>query len=394
MHATHSYYPHVLPVATSSIHHPLALPHASPRVAMSAAVADAACAATAATEPPPPLTLVLPRLDARSLATCACVSTSWRALVTNAWSHISLDGEAAAGKALRRLAAARPSLLAKATTLSLEFARNITDEDLAAALPASCELREVNLNATQAVGDQAILTVAACCSHLERLSLYWNVRVTDAAITALCASPCAASLASLNLSGCKRLTRLDAVASLPALTQLDVTRCLALTDAALLALARGCNAARLTSLVLYADSQFSASSLSQLLSALGRTSLARLDLCGASHLDDAALGCLGSHPDVDVSDGLALVTLNLTWCPLLSGTSLVPLLRRCTRLRWLSLHGNTHITEAVLGALEQSCAATLEALDVRGCTAIPAASRTQAALLARFPRLRDFALHS
>ena len=357
--------------------------------------ADAAGAATAPPPPPPPITLVLPRLDARSLAACACVSSSWRALVTNAWSHVTLDGDAAAGRALRGLAAARPNVLATATTLSLEFARNITDDDLAAALPPSCELRDVNLNATQAVGDPAVLTLAASCSRLERLSLYWNVRVTDAAITAICSSPCAATLASLNLSGCKRLTRLDAVASLPALLELDVTRCLALTDASLHALARGVNAGQLTTLVLYADSQFSAASLSQLLSALGRANLSRLDLCGASHLDDAALCLLGSRPpDVDNDNGLALATLNLTWCPLLTDASLVPLLRQCTRLRWLSVHGNTSATEAVLDALQGSCAATLEALDVRGCTAIQPSSRTQAALLARFPALRDFALHS
>ena len=362
----------------------------------SAAVGAAAAPPQPPPQPPPPITLVLPRLDARSLAACACVSTSWRALVTNAWSHITLDGDAAAGKALRGLAAARPNVLATATTLSLEFARNITDEDLAAALPPSCELRDINLNATQAVGDPAVLTLAASCARLERLSLYWNVRVADAAIAALCASPCCATLASLNLSGCKRLTRLDAVASLPALTELDVTRCLALTDAALQALARGCNAAQLTTLVLYADSQFSAAALSQLLSALGRARLSRLDLCGASHLDDAALCRLGRlPPDGTGNDaGFALAMLNLTWCPLLSDASLVPLLRNCTRLRWLSVHGNTHITEAVLDALQGICAATLEALDVRGCTAIQPSVRTQAALVARFPALRDTALHS
>ena len=363
-----------------------------------AAAGDAADASSAASthSPPPPISLVLSRLDARSLAACACVSTSWRALVTKAWVTVNLDGDAAAGKALRGLAASRPGLLATAATLSLEFARGVTDDDLAAVLTPSCQLREVNLNATQAVGDATLQALATCCFRLEKLSLYWNIRVGDAAITALCASPCAATLTSLNLSGCKRLTSLTAVASLPALLELDVTRCLALGDSALTALASGCNAAQLTTLILYADSQFSSSALSQLLSSLGRTTLARLDLCGASRLDDAALGRLGSRLDGD-GDALLdmhLTTLNLTWCPLLTDASLVPLLRRCTRLAWLSLHGNVHATEAVLDALQQACPAGLEALDVRGCTAMAPACRTQAALGARFPALRHFALHS
>ena len=37
-------------------------------------------------------------------------------------------------------------------------------------------------------------------------SLYWNLRVSDAALGALAASPCAATLSRLSLSGCKRVT--------------------------------------------------------------------------------------------------------------------------------------------------------------------------------------------
>jgi hypothetical protein len=37
-------------------------------------------------------------------------------------------------------------------------------------------------------------------------SLYWNLRVSDAALAALAAAPCAATLTRLNLSGCKRVT--------------------------------------------------------------------------------------------------------------------------------------------------------------------------------------------
>lgn len=338
------------------------------------------------------LALVLARLDARSLAASACVCSAWRALVQTAWTRVSLDGDARAGTILRALAAHRPDILARVETLSLEFARAVTDDDFCHLLLPS--LSHVNLNATQAVGDTAVQHLARTCSHLQSVSLYWNVRVTDTSLVELCTSANASTIVSLNLSGCKLLSdaTMAAVASrLPALRELDLTRCLGLSDASVVSLAAGVNAAQLRCLVLYADNQFTAAGLKPLMSAMSFSScLEKLDLCGAQHLTDDCLNAMLAK-----QQPLALTWLNLTWCPLLTDASLVPLATNCPALEWLSVHGNGNVTADFLDALEHSgCKITLTALDVRGCSSIHATQRSKAALGGRFPQLRTFALHS
>jgi F-box and leucine-rich repeat protein 2/20 len=62
--------------------------------------------------------------------------------------------------------------------------------------------------------------------HLEALSLYWNLNISDAVLTAA-ASSCAA-LRSVNVSGCKRVSDVGVAAlaaACPQLTELDLTRC-------------------------------------------------------------------------------------------------------------------------------------------------------------------------
>jgi hypothetical protein len=197
---------------------------------------------------------------------------------------------------------------------------------------------------------------------------------------------------------------------LPALRFLDLTRCVALRDGALRALAASPAAPRLEELILYADAQFSAPALAAALAAAA-PSLRRLDLCGAGNLtDDALLALLTPHAEGGGADGadaaetaaagaalrLPMRVLNLTWCPLLSDASLVPLLAACPALEWLSLHGLTGYGPRALESLVASgaAAATLHTLDVRGCTGVPAAERTPAALRARMPHLRVFKVHS
>jgi hypothetical protein len=182
---------------------------------------------------------------------------------------------------------------------------------------------------------------------------------------------------------------------------LDLTRCVGLRDGALRALAASSAAHRLEELILYADAQFSAPALSAIFAAAA-PALRRLDLCGAGNLTDDALLALLTPRDGDGDDAEALPSrlpmrvLNLTWCPLLSDASLVPLLAACPALEWLSLHGLTGFGPRVLDALVSSgaAAAALHTLDVRGCTGVPAAERTPAALRARMPHLRVFKVHS
>ena len=238
-------------------------------------------------------------------------------------------------------------------------------------------LTEACVAATQAVGDDAVVALAQRCPRLRSLSLYWNVRVTDAAVRALVAQ--GLELDTLNLSGCKGLVRPPLSALSLSLTSLDLTRCLGLTDATLQSLG-GC--AKLRSLRLYSNSQHGGPALAKALAPLHL--LEEVDLCGLSKLEDAHLGAL--QPS-------RLRWLNLTWCPQLTDASLVPLLLRAPTLEWLSLHGNTHVTDAVIHALQSACSATLHTLDVKGCTAMEQATRAPQALKARLPRLHVFAVH-
>jgi len=286
-----------------------------------------------------------------------------------------LSDDAAAGAGLRALAAQglRPAVLL------LQFARNLSDCDVTPLLHA--DLLELNLNAAQSVGDATVAAAARSCPRLLRLGLYWNVRLTDAGVAALAAAPCAPSLLELGLSGCRALTDAAPLHAFPQLLALDLTRCPHLSDASLYRLR-----SRLTTLVLYADAQFSALALRAVL-AQQLASLQRLDLCGCAQLTDGAL--LGAL-EAGGSGPLGLGVLNLTYCVELSDLSLKPLLRRCPTLVWLSLHGLPRITPALLGSLASP---RLSALDVRGCAAIPLPERRPAALLRRFPTLRAFTLH-
>lgn len=145
---------------------------------------------------------------------------------------------------------------------------------------------------------------------------------------------------------------------------------------------------QLRSLVLYADVQFGAQFLERVCGAAG-TELSRFDVCGCQHMSDAALLALAGTGAVQ-----SLQTLNLTWCTNVSDVGAAPFLARCNKLQWLSLHGNTLVTRAVLDSLQAAAAASLHTLDVRGCTAIPAEKRAPLGLLAILPCLRVFKVHS
>lgn len=76
------------------------------------------------------------------------------------------------------------------------------------------------------VTDAGVVPLLRDSPQLEALSLYWNLNVSNAVLTAA-ASSCPA-LRSVNVSGCKRISD-EGVAALaaawPQLTELDLTRC-------------------------------------------------------------------------------------------------------------------------------------------------------------------------
>ena len=291
---------------------------------------------------------------------------------------LNLRGHPDAGAALDVvLASGRPLL---ASTLNLEFGLRVDDARVAR-LARCGTLRRVNLNAAQDVGDVAVAAIAANNPNLREMSLYWNVRVTDTAVVHLCAA--CPRLERVNLSGCKRLTDASAraVAALPTLTRLDLTRC-AFTDDGLNAILLSPGpSANLTHLILYAAQGYTDRSHA-CVSALPK--LECLDLCGSQTLTDRAL--------VEIAEGCPnLRRLNVSWCTKLTDEGLIAVARGCPRLEWLSVHGNVRVTGAFARALADSNRGTLRALDVCGCVGV---EETRERLREMFPALVEFVLHT
>ena len=303
---------------------------------------------------------------------------------------LNLRGCPDANAAIDRLLARCRPRLPRLRALNLEFALRVTD-DRVAALARCGTLRRVNLNAAQHLGDAALDALSENNPHLERVSLYWNVRVTDPAIVALCAR--CANLERLDVSGCKRLTDgcAAAIASLSNLRRLNLTRC-RLTDDGLRAICLSPSVvSTLEHLNLYAAPCVTSKSL-RCVAACDR--LTFLDLCGAARLDDDALR--------DVAEGcLNVRSLNLSWCPNVTDRGLLAVAKRLgATLELLSVHGNRNVTAVFLEALgaEAASAGRLKTLDARGCDAATSAGgerlTTPEALRKIVPSIETFVHHT
>ena len=290
---------------------------------------------------------------------------------------LNLRGHPDAGAALDVVLASGRPLLASA--LNLEFGLCVDDARVAA-LARCGTLRRVNLNAAQDVGDVAVAALAAHNPDLREIGLYWNVRVTDTAVVNLCAS-CPA-LERVNLSGCKRLTDASAraVAALPNLTRLDLTRC-AFTDDGLNAILLSPGpSANLTHLILYAAQGYTDRSHA-CVAALPE--LECLDLCGSQTLTDRALVEIAGVPETATSQPVVVHQGD--------GRGVDRRREGCPRLEWLSVHGNVRITGAFARALAESNRGTLRALDVCGCVGV---EENRERLREMFPALVEFVLHT
>lgn len=267
-------------------------------------------------------------------------------------------------------------------TINLEFARDVEDEHLIQlkALGPLLSLQTLNLNGCQKISDKGVEAMTSVCPGLRELSMYWNVRITDLSIKHLLKN--CRHVTTLNLSGCKNISdqSLSMIAdNYPELQVLDITRCTKLTDVGLRKILHRCNS--LQSLNLYAVSSFTDKAYENL-SFLAR--LRFLDLCGAQNLSDHGLSCIARCKN--------LVSLNLTWCVLVTDKGVMAIAQGCRSLEFLSLFGIVGVTEKSLEALSEFCSISLTTLDVNGCIGIKKRSRED--LLQLFPHLKCFKVHS
>ena len=276
-----------------------------------------------------------------------------------------------------------PSLHARfggVTELNLSFCAGLRDEHLQS-LPPSAALQSLTLDGCHGVTDAGVKLVAERCGRaLEHCSLYWMKQVTSSSALAL--SLRCPRLRRLSLSGCQKVdsTGVLALASrCRELVALDLTRLPRVDDVALGAVVQANGG--LAELRLYACSQYTDAPLI-VLAAHSAAALHTLDLTGLAKLTDAALLALAAHC-------AGLRTLLLTWCTKLSDAGVCAVAAACP-LEVLSLHGLLKATAASRAALVAHRAATLRALDVRGCSNMP--SRDPAELRAALPRLHTFAL--
>ena len=109
-----------------------------------------------------------------------------------------------------------------------------------------------------------------------------------------------------------------------------------------------------------------------------------LDCTGLSLLTDESIVPLGRRCP-------RLRILNLSWCKQVSDAGVCAVAEGC-RLELLSVHGNLNLTGVGRAALAQHCATTLQSIDVRGCMNMPRTDPSE--LLVDFPHLRIFVLHT
>lgn len=178
------------------------------------------------------------------------------------WDKVRLSGSSPEGaRATLRLMDAAiigSERFARMTTLHLQFCEGLLDEHLQH-LPRC--LAELNLDCCQKLTDAGVrAAVDLCGPSLQRISLYWNVQLTNAAAIAV-ARRCP-QLQAVCLSGCRKVgsagVRALAVRG-ATLTELDLTRLSLLSGEALAAVVGASTGLR--ELRLYAASQLGDSPL-------------------------------------------------------------------------------------------------------------------------------------
>ena len=269
--------------------------------------------------------------DARQLCVLQAVCTRWKFLSSDPVLWRSLDLSASGGRiddvAMGALLSKySPSLLTlrlcNCVRLSADFVGNATS------FAALTQLRELHLCNLRTLTDAVVATVVQAAPHLEHVSLYGCVQLTDASVVAL--SACTA-LVELSLRGVHRLTD-AALAAVPArLKGLNIAGCKLITSAGVVAVADRC------------------------------AGLERLNAHGVN-VSDAGVDELTKHC-------AALETLHLSSANPFGGNQLTDVavshLVRLAGLTCLNLQGSSNITDASVTALVAG--ARLQRLNLGGC---------------------------
>ncbi|KAK8947315.1 F-box protein [Platanthera zijinensis] len=331
------------------------------------------------------LEIVSSHLSQRDLCSVLLVN-SWcyRALVSqpSLWKVLDFHEMSKAGE--RLISALSLHRYQYIERLNLEFARDIDDEHLllikSKVMKHLRYLEYLNLNGCQKISDRGIEAITISCPKLRIFSIYWNVRVSNLSIKYL-VKHCK-YIYDLNLSGCKSISdqsMCDIGDNYKELEQLNITRCIKITDDGLQHVLLKCIALR--GLNLYALSSLTDRTYEK----IGfLAQLEFLDLCGAQNLSDHGLSC--------IADCRNLVSLNLTWCVRVTDEGVIRIAEGCRSLEFLSLFGIVGVTDRCLEVLSPCCSSTLTTLDVNGCIGIKRRSRHD--LLRLFPYLRCFKVHS
>ena len=339
--------------------------------------ADAADAAAVPTEVTTPLDAALPLILPFTSLQCKGRTQATSKIVRENVVVDELDARPLYSKlGATKATALIPSLLEKhrLVSLNLEFCRAASILD-AVAETQHATLKRLNLNGVPDADPATVSRLLGNCSRLEVVGLFRHVRLGDDALAAL-----PGTLRELSVSGCSLIS--DAgikalVEHAPHLHFLDATRCPALTDKSLMTLA----SLKLTGLVCYANAGLS------MYGRLRAFDLRRLDCTGSRGVDGSAIAKIAR------AAAARLEIMNLSWCVAVDDEAPLALGECCPNLTWLSIHGNRNVTDAGIDALSRGCP-KLTSLDVSGCSQVTDYLRREGLLVAKFPHVVKWRLHT
>jgi hypothetical protein len=197
----------------------------------------------------------------------------------------------------------------------------ISDDGFGMPLESCKYMREITLNHCEMVTDETLINIARYSGYLELLHLSYCMQITNMGLICLSKATCSATLTSLDLSACRRISD-HGICSLTAkatrLTSLNLYYCTKITDRGIKAVTHNCwdlEYLNLQDMFQVTDRPFF-----------------------YDHEGDG-------RPDVDKFMLHKIKTLNLSDCAELTDYGIAEISRRCTLLEHLTLTSCTKITD-------------------------------------------------